>query len=752
MRNLDTTSHVRGESLFIDDIPEPPDLLHAAAVYSPVASGKLTKLDLDGARRAPGVVAVFEARDIPGQNQIGGIIQDEPLLADGAVHFIGQPVAFVLARTRREAKFAAALASISVDEERPVTNAREAAAAGLLIAPSRTISAGDVDAAWKKCALTVEGTAETGAQEHLYLETQGAMAIPGEKGRVHIHSSTQAPTSVQRIAARVLAMPMNKIEVEVARLGGAFGGKEDQATPWAVMAAMGAKLTGRPVKLVLSRHDDLRVTGKRHPYSTDYRLGLDRDGRILAFEATMYQNSGAAADLSTAIMERSLFHAANAYHIPNARITGICCRTNLVPFTAFRGFGGPQAMFVIEAALDHAARELGSEPWELRRKNLLEEGQRFHYGMPARSCRAVRTFDEAAERYDLAGKVEAVRLFNSGDDLFKKGISVTPVCFGISFTNRFLNQAGALVLVYTDGTISVNTGAVEMGQGVNVKILKIAAASLGVPEELVTVENTSTGKIANTSPTAASSGADMNGMATRMACGEIRSRLLAVAARELDRPAGGLDIANGLVCDGGAPTRLDWRRLVSVAYVERVNLSAQAHYATPGLDYDKQREQGSPFAYHVYGTAITEATVDLTRGTFVIDRVSVVHDAGRSLDETIDRGQLEGAIVQGIGWLTMEEVVFAETGQILSGTLSTYKVPDILGVPEIESIFLEDADNPAAVMKSKAIGEPPFMYGMGAFFAVMDAIRAARPDLPHEARAPLTNERVLNMLLGEVTR
>ena len=752
MKNLDTESHVRGESLFIDDIPEPPDLLHAAVAFSPVANGRLTGLDLAAARRAPGVTAVFEGKDVPGENQIGGIILDEPLLAEDSVHFIGQPLAFVLARTRRQAWEAAALVSATIDELLPVTDAREAEAAGLLIAPSRTISAGDVDDAWKKCALTVEGTAETGAQEHLYLETQGAMAIPGEKGRVHIHSSTQAPTSVQRIAARVLAMPMNKIEVEVARLGGAFGGKEDQATPWAVMAAMGAKLTGRPVKLVLSRHEDLRVTGKRHPYSTDYRLGLDRDGRILAFEATMYQNSGAAADLSTAIMERSLFHAANAYRVPNARITGICCRTNLVPFTAFRGFGGPQAMFVIEAALDHAARELGAEPWELRRKNLLEEGQHFHYGMSAKGCRAVRTFDEAAERYNLARKVEAVRRFNSGDDLFKKGISVTPVCFGISFTNRFLNQAGALIHVYTDGTVSVNTGAVEMGQGVNVKLLKIAAVTLGISEDLVTVENTNTGKVANTSPTAASSGADMNGMATQIACAEIRSRLLRVAAKELARPVDGLSICDGEVRDGDEPTGLTWGNLVNAAYVKRVNLSAQAHYATPGLDYDKEKEHGTPFAYHVYGTAITEVTLDVTRGTFTVDRVSVVHDGGRSLDETIDRGQLEGALVQGIGWLTMEEVVFGDDGILRSGTLSTYKVPDILGVPEIESIFLEDADNPAAVMKSKAIGEPPFMYGMGAFFAVMDAIRAARPDLPEFATAPLTNERVLGMLLREVPR
>lgn len=750
MKNFDTESHARGESLFIDDLPEPPGLLHAAVVYSPSARGRLTAMDLESARLAPGVVDVFDASRVPALNQIGGIIMDEPLLATGEVHFRGQPLAFVVAHTARRASRAAALVSVKVDEEKPIVDPREAARLGQLIAPSRTLSTGDVDSAWSACDMIVKGSAETGGQEHLYLETQAAMAVPMEKGRLKVYSSTQAPTSIQRIISRVLGLPMNKVEVEVPRLGGAFGGKEDQATPWAVMAAMGAMLTGRPVKLVLPRHEDMRVTGKRHPYSSDYRLGLDRDGKIKAFELTMYQNSGAAADLSTAILERSLFHATGSYFVPNARITGMCCRTNLLPFTAFRGFGGPQAMFAMEAALDHAALELGMEPWKLREINLLTEGDLFPYGMPATRCRARPAFEDASDRYDIPARVSAVRRFNETSGMLKRGISVTPVCFGISFTNRFLNQAGALVHVYTDGTVSVNTGAIEMGQGVNTKILTIASLTLGIPGDLLVVENTSTHKVANTSPTAASSGADMNGMATQIACRAILDRLLQVASVTLGHPAGDLRIEDGMIFRGGEQTDLTWQDLVGRAYVERINLSAQAHYATPGLDYDKSTERGSPFAYHVYGTAITEITLDCLRGTFGVDRVSVVHDAGRSLDEIIDRGQLEGALIQGIGWMTMEEVAFAENGRLLSDTLSTYKVPDLLCVPHIESVFLADADNPAAVMRSKAIGEPPFMYGLGAFFAVTDAIRSFRPDLPSRFVAPLTFERVLCLLHDEV--
>jgi len=750
VRNFDTTEHALGRSLFIDDIPEPANLLHAAVSFSRVARGRILSVDVSGAKATGGVVEVLLPASIPGRNQIGGIIQDEPLLAEGEVHFIGQPLAAVLAVDRRTAHLAASRVSAEIEPSDPVLDPRQAARMGSLIAPSRTISSGDPDAAWEGCAVIVEGTAETGGQEHLYLETQGAMVVPMERGRVRVFSSTQAPTAVQRAVAGVLDLPMSAVEVEVARLGGAFGGKEDQATPWAVIAALGAVITGRPVKLVLSRHDDMRATGKRHPYSSDYKLGLAADGRIVAYEATYYQNSGAAADLSTAIMERSLLHATGAYFVPNTRITGHCCRTNLVPFTAFRGFGGPQAMFVIEAAIDHAARALGMDPWLVRRRNLLRDGDRFPFGMPVERCRALRTFDDAMGRYRFGDIAREVRRFNDEHPLARRGVSVVPICFGISFTNTTLNQAGALVHVFTDGSISVNTGAVEMGQGVNTKLLVIAARTLGVPEHLVSIENTSTGKVANTSPTAASSGADMNGRAAELACAQLRGRLLQVAARLLDAPADDPSMRDGILLRGDAVTELTWGDIVQAAYASRVNLSAQAHYATPGIGYDKRTERGIPFAYHVYGAAVSVVTLDCLRGTYTVDRVMVTHDGGRSLDVPIDLGQVEGGLLQGIGWLTMEEVLFGSDGRLLTDTLSTYKVPDMLFAPEVEVAFLEDADNPAAVLSSKAIGEPPFLYGVGAYLALVDAMRSYRPDLVLEHRAPLTPERVLTLLHGPV--
>ncbi|HUU23303.1 MAG TPA: molybdopterin cofactor-binding domain-containing protein, partial [Phycisphaerae bacterium] len=530
--------------------------------------------------------------------------------------------------------------------------------------------------------------------------------------------------------------------------GGAFGGKEDQATPWAVIAALGARITGRPVKLVLSRHDDMRMTGKRHPYSSDYKLGLAADGRILAYEVVFHQNSGAAADLSTAIMERSLLHATGPYFVPNARITGHCCRTNLPPCTAFRGFGGPQAMFVIEAALDRGAQSLGIDQSALRRMNLLGDGDAFPFGMRVERCRARRCFDDAVERYGFLALAEEARRFNAEQALVKRGVSVVPICFGISFTNTILNQAGALVHVYTDGAVAVNTGAVEMGQGVNTKLLAIAAATLGVPREFVTIENTSTGKVANTSPTAASSGADINGRAAQMACEQIRERLLGVAARALGAPEDQLSIRDGAVLHGGAASGLDWVGLVGAAYASRVNLSAQAHFATPGIGYDRTKERGTPFAYHVWGAAVSEVTLDCLRGTYAFDRVLVTHDAGSSLDELIDRGQVEGALLQGIGWLTMEEVVYGRDGRLLTDTLSTYKVPDLLSAPRVEIAFLDDADNPLAVLGSKAVGEPPFLYGMGTYLALVEAMRAYRPDREVDHLAPLTHERVLLFLHG----
>ena len=742
--------HARGESLFIADLPDPAGTLHAAVLASPVAHGRILRLDTSPAAGLEGVASIFTAADIPGDNQIGGIVLDEPLLAEGSVHFIGQPVAVAVADTPRRAREAAAAVVLEIDEQPGVFDPRQAAALGELIVPSRTLARGDVDTAWAECHLVVSGRADSGGQEHLYLETQTALAVPQGGERLRILSSTQAPTAVQRITARVLGLPMHAIEVDVARLGGAFGGKEDQATPWAVIAALAARALKRAVRIELSRGEDMRCTGKRHPYSSDFRLGLAADGAILAYEATYYQNAGAAADLSPAILERSLFHATGSYFVPNVRITAHSCRTNLPPFTAFRGFGAPQAMFVIESAITRAAEVMGVDRSSIQRRNLIAEGDFFPYGMRAQQGHARRSFAELEQRFDVPRmKLEAAE-FNRSHRLLKRGVATMPVCFGISFTSTFLNQAAALVHVYTDGSVSVSTAAVEMGQGVNAKIAAVAARTLGVDPERISVETTNTLRVANTSPTAASSGADMNGRAAELACRAILERLRAVAAQLLEAEAERVSVSGDRVLVDGQTADLSWERLVWEAYTRRVSLSAQAHYATPRIHYDRASEQGEPFAYHVYGAASVEVTVDGLRGTYTIDRVRAVHDAGRSLDPLVDLGQLEGGVVQGIGWMTMEELLFAD-GRNLSDTLSTYKIPDILAVPDIQAHFLEDADNPHAVMHSKAIGEPPFMYGIGAYFALLDALKAFRPDREAVFRAPMTPERVLMFLHADRT-
>ncbi len=608
-----------------------------------------------------------------------------------------------------------------------------------------------MEAAWPRCEVVVEGRVDSGGQEHLYFETQSALALPLESGRLQLLSATQSPTLVQRIAGRVLGLPMNAIEVDVARLGGAFGGKEDQATAWAVLAALACRHLQRPVRLVLDRDQDMRATGKRHPYSSDFRLGLAADGTILAYQATLYQNAGAAADLSPAILERSLFHATGSYFIPNARITAHSCRTNLPPFTAMRGFGAPQAMFVIESAIARAAEALGVPAGAIQRRNLLDEGDAFPYGMRVERSQARRAFAELEERADVAGLRRSIDAFNRDHALTKRGLALMPVCFGISFTSTFLNQASALVHVYTDGSVSVSTAAVEMGQGVNTKIAGIAARTLGVPDGRIRVETTNTTRVANTSPTAASSGADMNGRATELACRSILDRLLRVAADLLVVEAGRITVVDGGVLVDGAPGDLDWQRLVWTAYTRRVSLSAQVHYATPHIHYDRGRERGQPFAYHVFGSAAIEVTVDCLRGTYTVDRVWAVHDAGRSLNPLVDRGQLEGGLVQGLGWMTSEELLF-DNGRLLSGNLTNYKIPDLMATPAIDAVFLDDADNPHAVLSSKAIGEPPLMYAIGAYFALLDAMKAFRPGLPAFFTAPMTPERVLMALYGGTSR
>lgn len=751
MKNKDTIMHVQGMSLFTGDITLPARTLFALVYTSPYSHGKITEIDLSEVEKCEGIVRIITWKDIPGQNQIGHIIHDEPLLVEEEFTYRGQPIAIIIAQSERLARKALTKINLEYEPLPVITDARKAYFDSEIIGTERIFSCGNIEEAKKQSAHIIEGTVESGAQEHLYLETQTALAYPLENGKIKIISSTQSPSAVQQTVAEVLGLPFNAVESEVLRLGGGFGGKEDQANAWAAMAALGSFLTGRAVKLVLPRKTDMSITGKRHPYSSDFKIGLSNDLKILFFEVMYFQNAGAYADLSTAILERTLFHATNSYYIPNVRAKAVSCRTNLPPNTAFRGFGAPQAMFVIESAIYEAARRLNIPAHFIQQKNLIHRGQQFPYGMKMKSDNATLCFEKAFKDYNVEKKIKEIEVFNSQNVHLKKGISIMPVCFGISFTSTFLNQASALVHVYNDGSVGISTGAVEMGQGVNEKIRKIAARVFGISTERVITHTTNTTRIANISPTAASTGTDLNGNATRLACIEIKQRLIKFLPKLIgEGNEDEYDIVNESIIRNGKLVNINWNKLIMNAYRERINLSAHAFYATPDIFFDRVVEKGNPFAYHVCGSAVCVVTVDCLRGNYVIDRVEVVHDAGNMIDEVIDRGQIEGGIVQGIGWITMEEILYNENGSLLTNTLSTYKVPDVFSVPKIIDVqFIENNQSDIGVFGAKATGEPPFMYGIGVYFALLNAANAFRDNLKIAYSAPFTNEKLLLMLYSK---
>lgn len=746
MKNIDSFTHVRGESIYLDDIPVISGTLYGACFDSPIAHGEIKKLDLSEAEKSEGVVRIFTYKDCPGRNQIGGIVEDEPLLAEHHVHFCGMPIVFVVAESEERAYAAVKKVKIEISPLPVITDPRVAKEKNELIIPPRKFKLGNTEKAWQECDYVFEGRADSNGQEHLYIETQGAYTVPMENGAIKIYSSTQGPTAVQRACSKVLGIPLHQLEVDVTRLGGGFGGKEDQANAWAALCALATFHLKRPVKYALHRMEDMRMTGKRHPYSSDFKIGLNKDLKIIAYEASFYQNAGAAADLSPAVLERTLFHCTNSYFVPNVTATAYSCRTHLPPNTAFRGFGGPQGMFVMECAIVKAAEELKIDPSVIQKKNLIKTGEEFPYGQLAAS-EANECWSEAEKLYDLNKAKEEVNSFNQKNKLHKKGIALMPICFGISFTKTLMNQARSLVHVYSDGSVNVSTAAVEMGQGVNTKILQVAAGTFSISPDKVKINSTNTFRIANTSPTAASAAADLNGKATLMACNSILQRLKNVAAEELNSSPEKIEIKNELIYADGKKTDFDWKKLVMSAFVKRVNLSDHAHYATPEIHFDLTREKGHPFAYHVYGTAMITVTVDCIRGIYEFDSVKVVHDFGKSMNLIIDKGQCEGGIVQGIGWMTMEEVIYDKEGKLRSNALSTYKVPDVYSVPkEIAIHFLETENNNLAIFNSKAVGEPPLMYGIGAYFALRNAIKSFNPSAQISFDAPMTAEKVLMTL------
>jgi xanthine dehydrogenase large subunit len=752
MQNIDSYTHLRGESVYVDDIPMVEGTLHGVVFDSPVAHGLIINLYMEAALRSAGVVRIFTSKDIPGINQIGGIVQDELLLAADKVDFCGMPIAFVVATSEEAARAAVKKIRVEIEPLPVITDPREAKEKNELIIPPRTFQLGDTGAVWKDCAHIFEGRTETNGQEHLYIETQGAYAVPSENNAIKIYSSTQGPTAVQRHCANVLGMPMHRIEVDVTRLGGGFGGKEDQATPWAILCALATYHLKKPVKYVMHRMEDMRMTGKRHPYSSDFKIGLNKELKIIAYEATFYQNAGATADLSPAVMERTLFHCTNSYFIPNVKATAYSCRTNLPSNTAFRGFGGPQGMFVIEAAISKAADALKIPADQIQKINLLKTGDVFPYGQKAVS-EAVECWTKTEEIYQVDQIKKDIEYFNAHESIYKKGFALMPVCFGISFTKTFMNQGRALVHVYTDGSVTVSTGAVEMGQGVNSKMLQVAAQTFSIDPKNVKIATTNTYRVANTSPSAASATADLNGRATEMACIEILNRLKKVAAEEFKTETTSIEFKNEKVLVNSSESGWDWKQLVMAAYVKRVSLSEHAHYTPAGIHFDNKIEKGEPFTYHVYGTAAITVTVDCLRGIYEIDSVNIVHDFGNSMNTIIDRGQIEGGVVQGIGWMTMEELVYDKEGRLRSNALSTYKVPDIYAVPKTITIeaLKTDKDN-EAILKSKATGEPPLMYGIGAYFALRNAIKAFNPLVEIPFDAPMTPEKVLMNLYNKVPK
>jgi len=747
MKNIDSKGHVTGKSIYLDDIPIIQGTQFGVVFDSPVAHGTITSIDYTKALATPGVIRIITHKDIPGQNQIGGIIPDEQLFASTEVHFVGQPIALIIAESDHIAFEARKCIEINISKMDIIVDPREAQQKNQLIIPPRTFKLGDTENSWGNCVHIFEGQADSNGQEHLYIETQGAYAIPMENGQIRISSSTQGPTVVQRTTANVLGIGMHKIEVDVVRIGGGFGGKEDQATPWAVMAALGVTILNSPVKVVLSRLDDMRMTGKRHPYSSDYKIGISKDLKILAYETTFYQNAGAAADLSPAVMERTLFHGTNSYFIPNVKMTAYSCKTNLPPNTAFRGFGGPQGMFVIESALAHAAEELGISKHELQKNNLLKNGDEFPYGQIADGVELNSIWQEMELKFDIDAIEKEIDEFNSIHSDIKKGFSLMPVTFGISFTKTPMNQARALVHIYTDGSVGISTGAVEMGQGVNTKMLQIAAQIFSIDPKCIKLESTNTTRVANTSPSAASSTADLNGKALQKACNVLLERLKTCAAEHLGVSSNNITLKDGMVYRNESKTDLVWEQLVLMAFLKRICLTENGHYATPTINFDMNKEKGHPFAYHVYGLALTQVTLDCIRGTYEFDAVKIVHDFGKTMNPDVDFGQVEGGLIQGMGWMTMEEIHYNDEGQLMSNSLSTYKIPDIYSIPKVVTIEkLETDGNDMAILKSKAVGEPPLMYGIGAYFAIDNAIKSFNPNFNSTFDAPFTNEKVLMSL------
>ena len=748
--------HVTGEAIYTDDIPELRGTLYAALVTSPVAHGELVGEGIDRAALLAqhGVVAVFTARDIPGENNCGPIVHDDPFLAAGTVQFLGQPVAVVVAREMVYAREAARSAQVAVKALPPILTIEEALAAGSFVLPTKHFAKGDAQGAIAAAPHRLQGRVRTPQQEQFYLEGHISYAVPREDGQLTLYVSTQHPEGNQREAAAALNLDTKDVEVICRRMGGGFGGKEGNASIFSQSAALAAFKLRRPVKLRVNRDDDMMITGKRHDFRIDYDVGFDDRGRILGLDVTLASRCGYSVDYSGPVNDRAMLHIDNCYHLPNLRMVSHRCRTNTQSSTAFRGFGGPQGMFGIESAIEAIARHLGRDPLDVRRANLYQDpatsgdpsSMTTHYGQRIEDWVADRILDELEAESGYRARRAAIDAHNADarrGAVRKRGLAITPLKFGISFTATMLNQGGALVNVFQDGTISVNHGGTEMGQGLNTKMAQVAADGLGVPVAWVRVTATDTQKVPNASATAASSGADINGAAIENACAQLRERLAPVAASRLGCAAAEVVFAGGQVRGGGGA--MPWKDLVKQAWLDRVGLSAAGFYRTPEIGYDGATLQGRAFYYYCYGAAVSEVEIDTQTGEWWLLRADIVHDVGRSINPAIDRGQVEGAYVQGMGWLTMEECLWDARGKLLTHGPSTYKIPVASDVPEALHVRLFDGSNVKPTpYRSKAVGEPPLMLALSVFFALKDAVSAAGGHrVPVQMDAPATPERIL---------
>lgn len=743
--------HVAGAAPYTDDLPELAGTLHAALGLSPVAHGVLKGIDVDAIRRLPGVVDVFTAADLPGENECGSLVKDDPILADGTLRWLGQPVFAVIATTRDAARRAAAKARqvIACEALPPILTPQQAHAAQQYVVPPMHLARGDARAAIDGAPHKLTLQFDVGGQEQFYLEGQISYAVPVEDGGVKVYCSTQHPSEMQHLVAHALHKPAHAVQVECRRMGGGFGGKESQSALFACVASVAATRLNRPVKLRVDRDDDFLITGRRHCFHYELEVGHDDEGRILGAEVTMVSRAGHSADLSGPVMTRALCHFDNAYWLPHVAMHGYSGRTNTQSNTAFRGFGGPQGAIAIETVMDSVARRLGRDPLAVRRLNFYGTTERnvTPYGQVVVDNIVDPLVAELEGRARYAERRAGIAAFNATSPLLKKGLALTPLKFGISFNVVHLNQAGALVHVYTDGSVLVNHGGTEMGQGLNTKVAQVVAQELGLPVEAVRCTATDTQKIANTSATAASTGSDLNGKAAQAAARTVRERLAGFAAAKFGAAPEGVRFAHGRVEVAGQS--IAFADLANQAYLARVQLWSDGFYATPGLSWDRQTMQGNPFYYYAYGAACSEVIVDTLTGEWKLLAADVLHDAGTSLNPALDIGQVEGAFIQGMGWLTMEELVWhPQTGMLATHAPSTYKIPTANDCPPHFDVRLFDRPNVQdSIHRSKAVGEPPLLLPFSVFFAIRDAVSAVgghRTDPP--LQAPATSESILRAI------